>query len=519
MKSYFTTAALMLFAIQVFSQIPFYVPTNGLRAWYPFNGNANDMSGNNIDGVVTNALLSADRYGVPNSSYYFNGTNAYITLPIEGLNLSGTNEFTISLWFRNIFDDNVQTLFSHWNHNVTQSGVSLGYLLRSDDFKIYTAFLSYQQLQTAVAFSDSTWTHLVIVYNGTLAAQADRQKIYVNGVDFGEVNLGISSIPASLGINANYTHIGARFGTGGSIYEHYWGDIDDLGIWNRALSFSEVQGIYTGCGSLVATQPLNQLGLVSSNVQFECSGSNPSSNYQWQSNPGSGFVNLTNAGQYSGVNDSILVVSNIQQTNHLQTFRCVVTNGNCYDTTISVILEIDCGIMIDIQPLGVSVFNGGTAQFHAQSNIAGANYQWQADIGFGFQNINNAGQYGGVNTPFLTVSNVTIANDNQIFRCIISSGICADTSATAALTYNTISLEESQALEIKAYPNPVRDFLVVELSEFTSPKNYLILDIRGSAVLMGVLHSPNQRIDVTQLSTGTFYLVVDSTTLQFVVAE
>ena len=57
------------------AQVPTYVPTSGLVGWWPFNGNANDQSGNGLNGVVTAATLAADRNNVPNAAYYFNGVN------------------------------------------------------------------------------------------------------------------------------------------------------------------------------------------------------------------------------------------------------------------------------------------------------------------------------------------------------------------------------------------------------------------------------------------------------------
>ena len=63
----------------LFAQVPSNVPTSGLLAYYPFNGNANDESGNGNNGTVNEAILSADRNGNANSSYSFDGDNDYIT--------------------------------------------------------------------------------------------------------------------------------------------------------------------------------------------------------------------------------------------------------------------------------------------------------------------------------------------------------------------------------------------------------------------------------------------------------
>jgi hypothetical protein len=72
------------------------IPTAGLTAYYPFNGNANDMSMNGINGTIHGATLTNDRFGKSNSAYAFNGTSNYIDLgtsnPVTG------DHFTLSAW-------------------------------------------------------------------------------------------------------------------------------------------------------------------------------------------------------------------------------------------------------------------------------------------------------------------------------------------------------------------------------------------------------------------------------------
>ena len=55
------------------------IPTQGLVAWYPFNGNANDSSGNVNNGVIYGVTLTTDRFGYSNSAYLFNGSASIIT--------------------------------------------------------------------------------------------------------------------------------------------------------------------------------------------------------------------------------------------------------------------------------------------------------------------------------------------------------------------------------------------------------------------------------------------------------
>ena len=61
--------------------LPSYVPANGLVGWWPFNGNANDESGNGRNGIINGGVItSIDRFGQNNSSYEFNGNDGFIEI-------------------------------------------------------------------------------------------------------------------------------------------------------------------------------------------------------------------------------------------------------------------------------------------------------------------------------------------------------------------------------------------------------------------------------------------------------
>ena len=75
------------------------VPSTGLVGYWPFNGNANDESGNGNNGTVNGATLTTDRLGNANSAYSFNGTTQEIVVPNSpSLNFETANAFTISYW-------------------------------------------------------------------------------------------------------------------------------------------------------------------------------------------------------------------------------------------------------------------------------------------------------------------------------------------------------------------------------------------------------------------------------------
>jgi hypothetical protein len=66
---------LIMTAQIIYSQVPSYVPSNGLVGYWGFNGNANDQSGNGNNGTVNGATLTSDRFGNNNSAYSFDGSN------------------------------------------------------------------------------------------------------------------------------------------------------------------------------------------------------------------------------------------------------------------------------------------------------------------------------------------------------------------------------------------------------------------------------------------------------------
>jgi uncharacterized protein (TIGR02145 family) len=103
--------------------------------------------------------------------------------------------------------------------------------------------------------------------------------------------------------------------------------------------------------------------------------------------------------------------------------------------TASLSIQVVEPPLLTNQPLPQSVPIGQNAVFTIGHNSTNSTLQWQTDLGWGFQNLTNAGQYSGVNTPTLTVSNTAFQNNNQMFRCILFDGICSgDTSNIVSLS-------------------------------------------------------------------------------------
>jgi hypothetical protein len=136
------------------------------------------------------------------------------------------------------------------------------------------------------------------------------------------------------------------------------GKIDEFGIWNRALNIQEITNLYNDCSDLITAQPVAQSVTLSStnSAQFTIASATLSPIFQWQTNIGLGFQNLSDAGQYSGTTTSTLLLNNITISNNNQQFRCIVMDGNCGDTTDVVVLAVedDLGISLIENQLAIS---------------------------------------------------------------------------------------------------------------------------------------------------------------------
>jgi len=202
--------------------------TNGLVAYYPFNGNANDASGNGNNGTVYGATLTNDRFGLPNSAYAFDGVQSRIQIP-ETL-FSGTNQVvTISLW---VTTDNGS--YSGTEDLLEKSSVNGEMYMQiiSNQF-IFGANLSTPGPSTTVGspITSNRATQLVGVYQ-----QGQGLWLYTNGVLANSLT-GIRN--STLWVDTSGYPLVSAIGIYDytpSPYNAFHGIIDDVRVYTRAFS-------------------------------------------------------------------------------------------------------------------------------------------------------------------------------------------------------------------------------------------------------------------------------------------
>ncbi|MCH8838914.1 MAG: phosphoribosylaminoimidazolesuccinocarboxamide synthase, partial [Candidatus Marinimicrobia bacterium] len=221
--------------------IPIALPTAGLVAYYPFNGNANDESGNGNDGTVNGATLAADRFGSANSAYSFDGVDDYIDLSLDGTSFSST--ITLAAWVFRTSSKRQWIISNDWS---SSRGNNMN--TAPDD---HVSFQVSVPGQAAVGTGSTTplpvsvWTFVAMTYDGASV------RGYIDGAIDNSANVsGSLSGTGSYRISHHpYVALGQR---------HWGGLIDDIRIYNRALSTAEIQALYLeGQGDTPPAAPTN----------------------------------------------------------------------------------------------------------------------------------------------------------------------------------------------------------------------------------------------------------------------
>ena len=233
-----TTLLLFLFlGLIAFGQVNL---NQGLIAYYPFSGNANDSSGNNNHGVVYGATLTSGLLGIPNTAYHFNGLNGFIEVPnsptLTSVLISMCAVINIESFNPAVCQGNV-IMWKGANFLTGHYGLHLSDAVVDPDCNTFDSLHEtfYPEISgngTGAVYSpfttSNTWYCVVATFDG------DSCRIYVNG-DFKysvytPIPIGINSDPLDFGHNIY-----------NALYPYWFhGVMDEIRIYDRVLSDIEV---------------------------------------------------------------------------------------------------------------------------------------------------------------------------------------------------------------------------------------------------------------------------------------
>jgi hypothetical protein len=219
------------------AQVPSYVPTNGLVSYWPFSGNANDQSGNGNNGTVNGATLTTDRFGNTNSAYNFNGSSTVQDYLIANNPISNQESFTISYWVSRA-DINFTKYHLMINDNSNSTGT---YELFSRNDTIY--FRNFAGVPGAGVNFDLKQRVQIpnnSAFNVCVTSDNNVTKLFINGIQYQQTS--IQKIKPILGLIYFGKHPNFNIQSNNS----FNGKLDDIGIWNRALTQQEITNMYNG---------------------------------------------------------------------------------------------------------------------------------------------------------------------------------------------------------------------------------------------------------------------------------
>ena len=226
---------------------------NGLVGYWPFDGStvnwstgqASDLSGQgNTGALVGMSTTTSPVAGKLGQALSFNGVSSYVSIPGSTQYIVSTNPFTVSAWvYLNNFNNGVAPVITTLRTNTSNpwyllvaspsasSGAYTGIDLCSGDS-------AWANLKNNVDFSSNFggWHHIVATYNGSGSATNANFALYLDGVSQSLVNTGFLC-----GTAAQASDIGSNANGSGNFWD---GKLDDVRIYDRALSASEVQQLY-----------------------------------------------------------------------------------------------------------------------------------------------------------------------------------------------------------------------------------------------------------------------------------
>jgi uncharacterized protein (TIGR02145 family) len=234
---------LLWIAVCVHAQLPDFVPTDGLLAWYALDGNAQDLSGNGFDGTTSGISATMNRIGQEHAALNF-GSSADTSIgvvKVPGLVDDVVNSFSFAFWAKPTSNAANYVIHPIHGHFFGPDALHAGTGVKVSQSKVVVQEHSDNFLEVTLSYdlpsAATDWHHIVVVYTNGIP------QLYFDGAAVAE---GISTdrdSHISLGTDPWYPNGGIGFGFANN---QYHGGIDDVGFWDRVLTAEEIAALYDG---------------------------------------------------------------------------------------------------------------------------------------------------------------------------------------------------------------------------------------------------------------------------------
>jgi hypothetical protein len=248
----------ILVCMFAFSGVAYANLIDGLVAYYPFNGNANDESGNANHGTVNGPTLTSAGFGNLGSAYFFDGIDDYVEIP-NSPSLNPIDEITMAAWiywegprYGTLATYDAQRIISKrgtGTYNSESYALWIDGAGGSEDIdeknrgniaiRFDAAYTPYhRQITFDYSLNESQWYHLAATYDGSLT------RLFINGQEIMETAFtedGREHFSGPISPSDHSLLIGDWYRTGDQADRHFNGIIDDIRIYDRALLETETQ--------------------------------------------------------------------------------------------------------------------------------------------------------------------------------------------------------------------------------------------------------------------------------------
>lgn len=528
MKSLLTVLTLIVLSINVQAQI-----TNGLVAHWNFNNNTNDASGNGHHGTPTNITYVAGRTGAANTAAKFTG-NSYITVPSDNdFNLS---KYTITaIVYIDSFNTDLcqnsmiirrgpEKTTGSWGLQLFDNAFDSSCTVTGDTSKFTFAAeastnnynIPHKHWQYTPTTRTKNWYCVVATFDSTFL------KIYIDGIQVSTAFVNGTTVPIGTG---NYNVVIGANRWGNTTLYPYWlyGAVDDIKVYNRALTASEIMTTCNGKPIAIDTTFIDSLLCIGKafNLDFVTNLTFNSNNVFTAelSDANGSFATPTAIGtltaQTSGTIPCFIPGNTPSGTGYRVRVSASspveVSNDNGFNISLQtaviptvLITSSPSGSVPQLTPVTFSSFvtNGGSSP----------TYQWKK---------NGVNIAGATAAKYTAIAGVDFSSEDIISLQVKTSVKCAEIDSTTSNEIKTIVIPVSVkdinlAQSILLYPNPNKGtFMLKGIVTSNEDVNLTIMNAVGQIVYKEVVMPNNNKIEhqITigkDLPAGTYIIKLQS---------
>ena len=546
--------------------LPNYLPTNGLVGWWPFNGNANDESGNENHGTVNGATLTSDKNGAANKAYSFDGVDDFLLIP------SDVSDFSISLWYNFSAPSNQFSelfYFEDFSASIVQNGNYI--YIRKQNQIISSIDLSTSQI------INNQWNHIVVKYNSV----QNTIECVLNNIEFFSSSITSGGLPNL--INDNMFQIAGRQFNNTNFFN---GQFDDISIWNRALTQEEITALYLGeaCTTPIATiTPQTATSFCSGGSVNLNAATNANYTYQWLNNgtpisaATTATYKATTSGKYSVIvknnsgciDTSSVVTVNVSATpslpiltgpatlcyNSKAIFKASIAGGtwgvandyllisspqglfrnnkmppsNLYKTGVTYTLKSKDKLCSVTAQKSVWIRNvaatsvtltaskqtlkvGEEVAATATTKISGNALFWMS-ASTSFVSVTGVTPYIAIVKGLrpTTGANITFSVDDAAKGCRNTAFLPFTVTAAASMVENE-SNTSSYTTDLNVYPNPTNGMVTIE--NIGEAKTISLIDVTGRVLKTTPVNADRMRLDYSNITKGNYFISIQGENLK-----